>query len=86
MFILDVPARDYGIIGHGGAEMGQLYCGTFVTAVFPRKNELYIPASLLDFTHKLGATNGLFNANTKFQIGKTIQSIICNVLHSSHAK
>jgi hypothetical protein len=77
MFFSDVPAHDDGILGHGGAEMVQLYCGTtsLITAVFPMKNESEITGTLLNFVHKLGAPNGLYRDNAKVQIGKTIQSI-----------
>jgi hypothetical protein len=67
-----------GILGHGYAEMVQLYCGTtsLITAVFPMKNESEMPGTLLDFIRKLGAPNGLFSDTAKVQIGKTIQSIL----------
>ena len=77
-FFSDVPAHDDGILGHGGAEMVQLYCGTtsLITAIFPMKTESEMPGTLLDFIRKLGAPNGLFSDNAKVQIGKTVQSIL----------
>jgi hypothetical protein len=77
-FFSDVPAHNDGILGHGGAEMVQLYCGTTssITAVFPMKNESEMPGTLLDFIRKIGAPNDLISDNAKLQIGKRIQSIL----------
>jgi hypothetical protein len=77
-FFSDVPAHDDGILGHGGATMVQLYCGTtsLITAIFPMKSESEMPGTLQDFIRKLGAPNGLFSDNAKVQIGKAVQTIL----------
>jgi hypothetical protein len=77
-FFSDVKAHDDGLLGHGGALMVQLFCGTqsLITAVFPMRTEKEMPATLLDFIRKWGAPNGLFSDNAKVQIGKTVQSIL----------
>jgi hypothetical protein len=76
-FFSDVPAHDDGILGHGGALMVQVYCGTtsLITALYPMCRESEMPSTLLDFIRQWGAPNGLFSDNAKVQIGKTVQSI-----------
>jgi Reverse transcriptase (RNA-dependent DNA polymerase) len=77
-FFSDIAAHDDGILGHGGANMVQLYTGikSLITAIFPMKTESEMPGTLLDFIRKLGAPNGLFSDNAKVQIGKTVQTIL----------
>jgi hypothetical protein len=77
-FFSDVPAHDDGILGHGGALMVQVYCGTtsLITALYPMSRESEMPSTLLDFIRQWGAPNGLFSDNAKVQIGKTVQSIL----------
>jgi hypothetical protein len=52
MSISKVPAHVAGILGHGGAEMVQLYCGT--TSLIPADFISEMPGKLLDFKRKLG--------------------------------
>ena len=77
-FFSDIPAHDDGIMGHGGASMVQVYCGTTsgIVAVFPMKSETEMPGTLLDFIRKLGAPNSLFSDNAKVEIGKTVKYIL----------
>jgi hypothetical protein len=77
-----VPAYDDGILGHGGVEMVQLYCGTsnLITAVFPMKNK----SEIFDFIRKIGAPNGIFNDNAKVQIGTSASFGLLSLLHTTY--
>jgi hypothetical protein len=77
-FFFDIPALDDGIMGHGGTEMLQLYCGcaSQLTAVYPMKTETDMSGTLEDFIRQHGAPNALFSDNAKSQIGRAVQEIL----------
>ncbi len=77
-FFLDVPAHDDGVLGHGGATMGQVYCGkdSQLTRGYPITSEHEMYHTLEDFICQEGAPDALLSDNAKAQIGKNVQQIL----------
>jgi hypothetical protein len=74
----DTPAHDYGIMGHGGTTILQLFCGckSILTTVYPMQSENNISRTLEDFTHHYGTPNARFSDNSKAQTGCAVQEIL----------
>jgi hypothetical protein len=64
-YFLDTPALDNGIMGQGGTNMVQLFCGCsrLLTAVYPMRHENNIAVTLQDFIRHYGSPNALFSDN-----------------------
>ena len=77
-FFSDVVAADVGILGHGGATMLQLFCGTtsLLTAGYPMKEGDEMASTLEDFIRQHGAPNALFSDNAKNQVGRAVHDIL----------
>ena len=77
-FFSDVPAGNYGIAGHSGVTMMQLYTGTKskLTEEFPLDDETKMPDSLRDLIRKRGAPDLLISDNAKVEIGFTVREIL----------
>lgn len=77
-YFSDTPALDDGIMGHGGTDKLQLYCGctSLLTAVYPMRRESHMVGTLEDFIRQYGAPNALFSDNAKTQIGRAALEIL----------